>query len=442
MIQIIFEAMFPNEIFDLIIDEVGKDRATLRTCTLVRSAWGPRSRLHLFSSITLTPFELDGSRSFSNTLRALQTQMSQTARVCVNRLVMVGHAYDERINYINTDIVRILLRLFPKITHLTLNRVQIENAEPSTSHPPRTEYLHRLEYLSLKYIYCGTGIFDILSLFGDITTTEIDECIPSFHNQVDVLRFPKIYNLVIQADVTEHFISTVLCDHKTTRLTSLLSVSFPLSSDEGQVGWDTFFSHTGKWISKIKVRLYDALFDYLDGVSLMDNDEELDAIIPADFWLSIMIWDYCAAMDTLIVQCDICTDTIEASLPKVFMHTVMLLLTDLAHSNACKHSTQGLDLTLELVVSAHLSTLTSYFENTPWERLGTALRHLRQHKKIQLKHITIVFKRFEQRTQYDAQQVEEIFDEASIILKRGFEGLCMGKDFLRLSTEILEEEDA
>lgn len=139
-------------------------------------------------------------------------------------------------------------------------------------------------------------------------------------------------------------------------------------------------------------------------------------------------------MDTLVLHCDICTGAIENTLPKVLMHAVTLLLTDLAYSDACRNSAHGLDLTLEFEVSnASYSNLLSYFENTPWDRLKASLRHLRRHEGIQMRCVTIILRR---RGAEHSEQIERLFDNALKILEKGFEDLRSEEDFLHLVRRI------
>lgn len=51
--------VFPNEIYDYIIDHLHKDRRTLLTCSLVCKDWRTTSRFHLFSVVELHVQDVD-----------------------------------------------------------------------------------------------------------------------------------------------------------------------------------------------------------------------------------------------------------------------------------------------------------------------------------------------------------------------------------------------
>ena len=63
-------AVFPQELFDTIIDRHFHDRHTLATCSLVCKAWLPASRYHLFHTIKL------GDENWNTFLDLLQHQRS------------------------------------------------------------------------------------------------------------------------------------------------------------------------------------------------------------------------------------------------------------------------------------------------------------------------------------------------------------------------------
>ncbi|KAL0570199.1 hypothetical protein V5O48_011773 [Marasmius crinis-equi] len=58
--------VFPPEIFEHIVDEVGDSFSTLKSCSLVSHDWLPRSRQHLFRSITLPAMSSDPRNVFTD----------------------------------------------------------------------------------------------------------------------------------------------------------------------------------------------------------------------------------------------------------------------------------------------------------------------------------------------------------------------------------------
>lgn len=277
--QVDLNAMFPIELFDMIIDTLLEDRQALRNFTLVHRSWRPRSRKHLFSLITLVPIESNGLRTFCNTISALQDQMSYPTRACVLKLVVLGCVLnndEDSVNQIDANIVQELLRILPKVAVIMLNGVLIRSPKREPFVSPHCEDLHQLDYLTLKNCDCNAGIFDMLSLFKEITTMEVTDCDSLLYEDVQVLSFPEIHNLIIQEDTTEYFIRSVFWASENTRLCCLHSVTFPICTGEGRVEWDSFFSEIGSSIPKIKIRVYPTLLSHLNGIQQIFHEEEID----------------------------------------------------------------------------------------------------------------------------------------------------------------------
>ncbi|KAJ7763412.1 hypothetical protein B0H16DRAFT_1527805 [Mycena metata] len=102
-------AGLPRELYDLVVDYLHAERATLGSCALVCRAWIPASRFHLFAHISLTEHEghvaarlnellasphatfasAVRSLDFYNALSPVQIRHSRTGRIQVKTLVEI-----------------------------------------------------------------------------------------------------------------------------------------------------------------------------------------------------------------------------------------------------------------------------------------------------------------------------------------------------------------
>ncbi|KAI0357884.1 hypothetical protein OH77DRAFT_1310649 [Trametes cingulata] len=106
-------SVFPQEIFDQIIDDSWRDAETLRQCALTCHAWLPRSRLNLFSTAVLR--RSDQLHKFS---RALSS--STEAAALVQELILAP-PYKVKPAFINSALIALASKL-PRVRKLCLVR--------------------------------------------------------------------------------------------------------------------------------------------------------------------------------------------------------------------------------------------------------------------------------------------------------------------------------
>lgn len=134
-----FPGSFPTEIEESIIGELQDDVEALRSCALVCHAWHPRSVVHLFTGIRLTPnaTQLDNLRTYLDELPFLISKVSSMTIEFADQL----------------NILRPLggLRL-PHLRSLKLGFCYMETLPPVCFHPHTLRALRttsQLEYLHL-----------------------------------------------------------------------------------------------------------------------------------------------------------------------------------------------------------------------------------------------------------------------------------------------------
>ena len=178
---------FPAELVDTIVDKLQDDKSALATCSLLSRIWVPRSRYHLFHSITVT-VESDGSgfKPFLDFLRSSPNTIDHIQELTLDGSVDV----DWEIYYLSTitqntshPLLFQILDYLPALTSLELrcmwftlpHRWTEEERRIALRGPKRPLALRRLTLCLIGYIgfsaIINTNVFElrgILAAFSSI----------------------------------------------------------------------------------------------------------------------------------------------------------------------------------------------------------------------------------------------------------------------------------
>ena len=88
-----FPAILPREIVDLVIDNLHNDSSSLRVCGLLGRSWLTSSRYHIFSSINLSP------RNVESFLKIVDNQSPSNFRSIVRKVTITLRPYTLMVSY-------------------------------------------------------------------------------------------------------------------------------------------------------------------------------------------------------------------------------------------------------------------------------------------------------------------------------------------------------
>ena len=170
----------PQELVDIILENVGDDKATLAQCSLVCHSWSPHSRRLLFAKIHIII-----SRTRSNSPVPVRSQLHSFLSYLNHspRPAVAGHIHDVRIrgqsptarrrSPARLDLVDLLqlLQLLSNLSSLTLDNLVLtydQRFERGVLASPPTHTLKEL-YLHEIAGYVPEGQHPLLELFGIFT---------------------------------------------------------------------------------------------------------------------------------------------------------------------------------------------------------------------------------------------------------------------------------
>ncbi|KAH6914496.1 hypothetical protein BKA70DRAFT_668303 [Coprinopsis sp. MPI-PUGE-AT-0042] len=120
----------PRELIDTIIDELGDEPASLRSCALVHPAWCARAQYHLFREITIPLFVSLNVREHQRLFRLAESLIKKPELAhLVHSLIIQG--YDDERGCINQDFLYFearcstLLSIIPLLKHV--RKVNVED---------------------------------------------------------------------------------------------------------------------------------------------------------------------------------------------------------------------------------------------------------------------------------------------------------------------------
>lgn len=185
----------PQELLDLIIDELRGDVSTLKACALSSSALLDRARTHLFGDVVLTPqtastFTTAARPPFSHVqhlrliglgrtaLRWSQLDFSMThiarlSLINVDTSLLLRIKWPGTIERLYLNFLRVdthdtffaLVRSFPRLQHLTLYQFYCtaDEQRPRLSRQPGCAQPIRLRTLELSFRYSRSDVVDMLT---------------------------------------------------------------------------------------------------------------------------------------------------------------------------------------------------------------------------------------------------------------------------------------
>ena len=115
--------VFPAEIEDMVIDNLNNDRVALANCSLVCKSWSPRSRFHLFNTLTLKLSRTNGGEKA--TQFSVLSDMSPYVGDNLRNLHLAGDVSPIPITYIREDAVAGVLKRLPWLETLTMHSFQL-----------------------------------------------------------------------------------------------------------------------------------------------------------------------------------------------------------------------------------------------------------------------------------------------------------------------------
>ena len=180
----------PVEVTEHIINFLAWDVKTLRSCALVCRSWNPRSRYHLFYSISVTPYYNRTPYALVNLFQSHPEIPSWVHSVTVYCCTSV---YSGPIKYELGSVHDVaVICLLPYLLHLT--RWRFKN-------------LHEGRYGADQFAFRPTGLM-CLARYSCIESLQIENC---WLRRVDLSRivssFPRLKNLYCAIDNRE-FVST------------------------------------------------------------------------------------------------------------------------------------------------------------------------------------------------------------------------------------------
>ncbi|GJE94169.1 hypothetical protein PsYK624_103370 [Phanerochaete sordida] len=142
----------PQELCDLIIDELRRDKTTLRSCTLVSQAWVFSARRYLFANIVRRVHQ--GVEDFLYFLCSAPLSVVLNLRILT--LTGRGHVHLR-------DLAAVLNRL-PSLSHLYLRWITVEKTHGAliTTSPPTACRVHTL---GLSHILLSTWTLQLILLY-------------------------------------------------------------------------------------------------------------------------------------------------------------------------------------------------------------------------------------------------------------------------------------
>lgn len=114
---------FPAELEDMIIDHLKDDKKALANCSLVCQSWRPRSRYHLFSTVSLELSREDGeerARRFSMFLG-----LNPHVRTYLRNLHLAGDVSPIPVTHMQEGILAGVLERLPRLETLTMHSFQL-----------------------------------------------------------------------------------------------------------------------------------------------------------------------------------------------------------------------------------------------------------------------------------------------------------------------------
>ena len=194
-----FDPVFPQEIFDHIIEFVQDDHCTLATTSLVSSNWSRTSRRFLFRILILRPPTLE---AFSSLVSNRPTFLP-----CVHHVILEDDDYH---NYLRLD--NQLLSWFPKLDHvksLSIRALKWESTEVLNRFSSVLPSMTTLE-LWVDTLKCTESAKELLSAFSSLEMLVVACVFPYYHH-----------------NALECAVITRLPESDTPFLQNLKSLSFP-----------------------------------------------------------------------------------------------------------------------------------------------------------------------------------------------------------------------
>lgn len=157
----------PQELVDIVIDELRDDRKSLATCVLISRQWTHTARQHLFRKVNVT-----GSRNiFMDFLHFLQ----ECPNVCaVIREISVARLLKNSRDDVPAVCYHVLgdvLRLLPQLSSISFNGTQLQCLCP---HPIPVLPTYHIDSLSITDMSCQSNtLFSLFPLFSDIGSLTI-----------------------------------------------------------------------------------------------------------------------------------------------------------------------------------------------------------------------------------------------------------------------------
>lgn len=189
---------YPQDIFNLVIDELRPDGPALRSCSLVSRPWLHISRTHLLREITVSVGDSDDSRDIARFTNALTT-MSTGFAYYIRSLVIEGYATSGRLSrprsyaYLNSgDLFTILDRL-PNLNTLTLDHAKFISGGPDVKDLGKYPTLDSLRYRTTFQ----EGPYDYKSLFLQLFShfPSVADLDLSLHSSPSLDEYPITFSL-------------------------------------------------------------------------------------------------------------------------------------------------------------------------------------------------------------------------------------------------------
>lgn len=182
---IMLAQMLPEEVLELILQNLLRDRSSISACTLVCRSWSFPSSRHLFGEIKLTP-TVDDSSQESNWYEDFLAKLQETARVRehVRQLVFTTTRSDG-LPACHLTVLQHIFACLPHLWSFEMSYLNISTSNPSafarslsTQVPPLTVHKMKLDNI-LAFSTCdgvvvesgmaqSTGLAAFLNLFDEI----------------------------------------------------------------------------------------------------------------------------------------------------------------------------------------------------------------------------------------------------------------------------------
>ncbi|KAK7678994.1 hypothetical protein QCA50_017937 [Cerrena zonata] len=247
------EIPLPNEIIDMIIDELCDYRKTLKLCALINSHWLGRTRVYLFKTLYIEGHKRGKTLVLRRTPERLEKEVSPLARNSVKRLVLNNRVgiYDIKDDQVcmNANLVLYFLMLLPNVDHLALSASHL--GRPDTGRrlihkPERQRHLKCLEISDIRvgadsdnvsddnvsdssssdngFDYEGSALHNFLSLFSEIDMMFLLSTSVSSEGTIGrsyIRSLPVIHRLTLGDYVEDAWVFGVFCGYEPSRLRSL-----------------------------------------------------------------------------------------------------------------------------------------------------------------------------------------------------------------------------